>query len=234
MHMGVENGRCQMKKPIIFFMVILLVLTYLASNQNGQNIKKSELEPSNMTIPDLLEKVKDISEYSYVSEATIKNDSIIVMTYESRQWVRGNTIRSESTLETDRGLPIATHGFVHDKDNGEVLQYEITHDQNSSTSSGMTISLFAGEGESNLLFSTAGINPEHSKIIGQQRIGNRLCLVVENQGVIKVWIDARDYIPIRVENDEGELTVEYKVFKTGPGSVRDKDLEVPDDAQIVE
>ena len=135
-------------------------------------------------------------------------------------------MRLESTQLSDSGSPLVTHGIIfYGAD--EEHQYRIDHDKIGAYGSSMSFARFQGpEGETHLSLA-AGLSPDHSRILGQERIFNRTCFVLENPGG-KVWIDAKDFVPLRIEYDI--MTVEFKNMRSGPGSVTNKDLQIPTDA----
>ena len=135
-------------------------------------------------------------------------------------------MRLESTQLSDSGSPLVTHGIIfYGAD--EEHQYRIDHDKIGAYGSSMSFARFQGpEGETHLSLA-AGLSPDHSRILGQERIFNRTCFVLENPGG-KVWIDARDFVPLRIEYDG--VMVEFKNMRSGPGSVTNEDLQIPADA----
>ncbi|KUO58363.1 MAG: hypothetical protein APF84_15395 [Gracilibacter sp. BRH_c7a] len=214
-----------MKKTVGFFFVFLLVLVYLTSvNKIDANRQTHQINYDDITIPYIIEKSNSISEF-YYRTGTESN-----LNMQQQIWVRGDRSRMETTFLSESGLPLDTHGLIMAEDE-DYLQYDIQHEKTSSFSSGMSYSFFEGRSEQSLLGAIMNLDPERSIIIGQETVSSRPCIIVDNQGS-KVWIDAQDFVPLRIEDNSGTMKIEFKDFKIGPGSVKDKDLEAPKGAVL--
>ena len=64
--------------------------------------------------------------------------------------------------------------------------------------------------------------PKKASIKGTEKVGGRMCYVVQEKGddgTTKIWIDKSIYLPVIVENTDGEhkTTVKFFDFKDAPG-----------------
>ena len=185
-----------MKKVMALSLVLLLVLTYLTSlNQSYTSEKSPELSFAEITIPLILEKSKEVSEFYYLAE-TKHNQQDLQMSFQQQVWIRGDRVRFEITFFSESGSPIETHGLIYQEKDEKHVQYRIDN-QKTNTTSAMTFSLFTGTSES-FLNATMNLDPDKSTIIGWERVSNRLCVIVQNPDN-KVWIDARDFVPLRID-----------------------------------
>lgn len=214
-----------MKKNIAVLLIFLIVLTYLVfANQTRADKESLAISIDDITIPLIIEKSEAISEFYYQSE-TKSN-----LNMRQQMWVKEDRARIETTFLSNSGLPLDTHGLIMEEDEG-YLQYQIEHEKTSSFSSGMTYSFFEGTKYQTYLSATMNLDPDNSEIIGQETVSGRPCIIVDNQWN-KVWIDARDFVPLRIEDKAGMMKMEFKDFKIGPGSVKNKDLEAPKGASL--
>lgn len=215
-----------MKKNTAFLLVFLLGLTYLVFvNQSPRSEESMAINFDDITIPLIIQKSNEVSEFSYRAE--IEGNPM-----QHKVWVKEEKARFEIMFLSDSGLPLDTHGLIIQDKDGNHVQYKINHNNSSTYSSGMSFSFFGGPSDQSYLSATMNLDPDKSNIIGQETVSKRPCIIVENQGT-KVWVDARDFVPLRLEANAGRAIMEFKDFKVGSGSVKDKDLDVPDNAVIV-
>ncbi len=209
-----------MKRNIAFLIIFFLMLTYLIFvNKTNGNEESLEISIDDITIPLIIEKIEAISEFYY------RNETKTNINMRQQMWVKDNRARIETTFLSDSGLALDTHGLIMEEDE-DYLQYQIEHEKTSSFSSGMTYSFFEGTNYQTYLSATMNLDPDNSKIIGQETVSGRPYIIVDNQWS-KVWIDAQDFVPLRIEDKAGMMKMEFIDFKIGPGSVKNKDLEAP-------
>lgn len=210
---------------LLLFCLLLGVFLNFQQEKNLAAIKEVEL--MNITLEDIIAKSKSVTEYSYRSESTIK--SVPDRLYVQKVWVKNDTARMEYTFQTAEGVPLYTHGLIFREGQDDYSEYRIEHpQQEGSVSSGsMSVGRMEGAEERTFLNSVVNLQPENSRIIGQERISGQLCFVVEFAAG-KVWVSSKDFVPLRV--DYGSAVTDYKEIEIGPGAVTAKDLQMPPNA----
>jgi hypothetical protein len=153
--------------------------------------------------------------------------------YEQTVWVKDGIARIETTLSRQRGS-LATFGMILEEGKEKIIQYQIQYPQNNNVSS-MTTSIFAsGRSEGNRAMTFLAVidqlESNNSTVIGVEKVANRPCYIVSCEGG-KLWIDARDFVPLRIE--ENGMITQFKRVKIGPGSVKDIELKMPENATLI-
>ncbi|SHN85259.1 Outer membrane lipoprotein-sorting protein [Desulfitobacterium chlororespirans DSM 11544] len=206
-----------------FFLAILIGIAFLTTGCT----KSADLN-------ELISMSKDIQELYYEE----RNSGEII--FDGKVWAKDNQFKYEVTVYSNNEK-IDTLGLLTDN-SGKRTTYRIQNPNASIAPSTGISGTFQGIREDSFLRYIDRIGLEKAEIVGAEEVEGRQSVIVRtntSNGVdpSKIWIDKKTGVPTKIEFAENEKIVTsltYKNIKIGPGSVSDKEFEVPESALILE